>query len=391
MRRNIKKGLSVILVIAMCFAIYPSVATAQTYSGSCGENAVWEFDDVTGTLTISGTGEMENYTDVTAIPWNDYKSQITSLQIQDGITALGDYFMYGCDQLASVTLPSGITSLGIGSFGGCSSLSSFDFGQNEITSIPEMCFAGCGFIEFNIPDTVTSIDRQAFCGCSNLESIYIPNTIYTLPEQFLTGCTNLKRITIPESVGYLTASCFSGCKSLTSVIIPKNVGFIDYGCFQNCTSLTSIYIMNKSCQILNYMETTPAFDTTATIYGLYGSTAEEYCTNFGNPFSIICTDASENHTFETTTTATCTTDGTVTYTCTLCGYTYDEVQSATGHSFDADNEYCLNNCGTINPDYQQYIGGTCGDNAFWEFDKVTGALRIYGTGAITTYDVYTEI
>ncbi|MGN1123749.1 MAG: hypothetical protein ACI4RR_05340 [Eubacterium sp.] len=46
----------------------------------------------------------------------------------------------------------------------------------------------------------------------------------------------------------------------------------------------------------------------------------------------LCIDGTENHTFETTTTATCTTDGTVTYTCTLCGYTYDEVQSATGHT-----------------------------------------------------------
>ena len=44
-------------------------------SGSCGDNLIWVFDEETGTLTISGTGEM------TSPPWDYYNSQIVSVTI----------------------------------------------------------------------------------------------------------------------------------------------------------------------------------------------------------------------------------------------------------------------------------------------------------------------
>jgi hypothetical protein len=39
---------------------------AQT-SGTCGENLTWTLSD--GTLTVSGTGEMTNYSDPSTAPW----------------------------------------------------------------------------------------------------------------------------------------------------------------------------------------------------------------------------------------------------------------------------------------------------------------------------------
>ena len=49
---------------------------AQETSGSCGANATWEYDN--GTLTISGTGAMADYTDaLTDNPWNAYRTSIT--------------------------------------------------------------------------------------------------------------------------------------------------------------------------------------------------------------------------------------------------------------------------------------------------------------------------
>ncbi len=57
-----KKLLSIVLAISMICAFVPLVVSAETTatSGTCGDNVTWTLDD-DGTLTISGTGNMENY------------------------------------------------------------------------------------------------------------------------------------------------------------------------------------------------------------------------------------------------------------------------------------------------------------------------------------------
>ena len=58
--KKFSKILSVILSIMMVISIVPITASAAT-SGTCGDNLTWTYDDSTGTLTISGVGDMENY------------------------------------------------------------------------------------------------------------------------------------------------------------------------------------------------------------------------------------------------------------------------------------------------------------------------------------------
>ena len=41
-------------------AVYAAETEAPT-SGTCGENLTWNFDEATGTLTIEGSGRMEDY------------------------------------------------------------------------------------------------------------------------------------------------------------------------------------------------------------------------------------------------------------------------------------------------------------------------------------------
>ena len=56
-------------------------------SGTCGENVTWEFDESTGTLTISGTGEMEDYGgNIGDIPWVLYLDDIEYANIAELIT-----------------------------------------------------------------------------------------------------------------------------------------------------------------------------------------------------------------------------------------------------------------------------------------------------------------
>lgn len=70
-----KKILSIFLVLCMVVTLLPVGAFADSTptSGKCGENLTWKLDG-DGTLTISGTGAMEDYdylNDYYA-PWMDF-------------------------------------------------------------------------------------------------------------------------------------------------------------------------------------------------------------------------------------------------------------------------------------------------------------------------------
>ena len=96
--------------------------------------------------------------------------------------------------------------------------------------------------EFEVPDSVTSIDSYAFDNCSSLTSITIPDSVTSIGSFAFWDCSNLTNITIPDSVTSINYSAFSGCSSLTSVVIGDGVTSIDYRAFYNCDSLTSVVI-----------------------------------------------------------------------------------------------------------------------------------------------------
>lgn len=83
----------VVLVLLALFCIGNVDADAATYSGNCGaegDNVKWSLDTETGTLTISGTGEMEDYAEVSETPWYVYSSEIEAVVIEDGVTSVGN-------------------------------------------------------------------------------------------------------------------------------------------------------------------------------------------------------------------------------------------------------------------------------------------------------------
>ena len=56
--------------------------------GACGDDVIWSWDENTGTLTISGTGDMYNYTRSKISPWQYITNSITVVDIKDGVTVL---------------------------------------------------------------------------------------------------------------------------------------------------------------------------------------------------------------------------------------------------------------------------------------------------------------
>jgi len=140
-----------------------TVANAQT-SGSCGANLTWSFNFSTGVLAIMGTGDMDDYR-YGSPPWYNYRNNITSLSLPDGITSIGvcafgnngGGVTYGCTGLTSLTIPNSVTLIGDNAFANCTGLTSLII-PNSVTMIGSGIIANPG---------------GSFSGCSGLKSLTI--------------------------------------------------------------------------------------------------------------------------------------------------------------------------------------------------------------------------
>ena len=227
-------------------AVLPSIA-----HGTCGDNLTWVLTE-DGTLTISGSGKMKDYSSSSVAPWYSNRTKILSAVVEPGVESVGNYAFYACLKLASVSLPDGVKRIGPSAFQDCTRLTAVEI-PDSVTSIGHNVFDDCSSLtNVTIPDGVTSIDSGAFSGCSKLTSVTIPESVTSIGERAFYGCSILINMTIPESVTSIGCYAFSGCSSLTSVTIPEGVTSIEMQTFYGCSSLTSVTIPESVTSIGGY-------------------------------------------------------------------------------------------------------------------------------------------
>lgn len=112
--------LLVLCLVVICLPV-PAHAAELVASGTCGENLIWTLDSE-GVLTISGTGNMEDYSSYESKPWSDYYASIQSVVILEGATTIGSWAFHGCPNLTNVKIPVSVTSMGVAAFSSCGSL-----------------------------------------------------------------------------------------------------------------------------------------------------------------------------------------------------------------------------------------------------------------------------
>ncbi len=240
------------------------VASAES-SGNCGDsgsNVTWSLDD-NGTLTISGSGKIEDYRSDIDQPWYSNRSDITSVIIEPGVTSIGLQAFYYCSNLTSITIPSGLTSIGEMAFFYCSALTSVTI-PNSVISIGNFAFGSCtGLKSITIPSSVTSIENNVFQDCTGLTNITVDSSnpsfcsesgvLFNKDKTTLIYCPRGKTgsYTIPDGITAIEDYAFYYCSGLTSVTIPSSVTSIGVSSFQHCTGLTSITIPNSVTSITN--------------------------------------------------------------------------------------------------------------------------------------------
>ena len=107
-----RKIISLVLSLCMLLSVFSATLTAQAaiYTGEQG-TITWSINTETGVLTFSGSGEI-----VSGGAWNQYRSSITSIVIEDGITSIGSSAFAGISTLTDVTIPGTVTNIGASAF-----------------------------------------------------------------------------------------------------------------------------------------------------------------------------------------------------------------------------------------------------------------------------------
>ncbi len=245
-----------------------------TDSGDCsGENGsvVWEYQD--GRLTITGTGQMQDWP--SGAPWYGYRYDITSVEVGEGVTNIGEAAFYGCYFLESVLLPDTLESIGKGAFAGCSALKELML-PDKVAKIGQYAFQACEFTACKLPSSLEELDISAFFNCRYIESISIAasnqvyqtqdgvlfskdgGTLLYCPANKTTGTYavpsgvseigdmafiqgQMSDVAISQNVKTIGASAFQQ-SNITSLVIPESVRKVgDFMCY-NCGNLKTVTI-----------------------------------------------------------------------------------------------------------------------------------------------------
>ena len=113
-----KKIISIVLSMIILASLITSTGILNV-SATDNSNIKWSFDSKTGTLTISGTGEMDDYVWSSDVPWYRYMRNISSVTINKGITSIGKCAFWGCSSLTSITISSSVTTISSWAFNSC--------------------------------------------------------------------------------------------------------------------------------------------------------------------------------------------------------------------------------------------------------------------------------
>lgn len=270
---SVPVALIAVLTMALFFGGI-TVSADEVGTGTCGENATWSYDD-SGTLTIGGSGAMEEFY-FQSTPWETYRESITavvigndithissnafngcsglsSVTVGTGVKSVGDEAFKGCSGLTTVVFPSGLGTLGDSVFSGCSNLTTVDLGSS-LTKIGYAAFKDCGKLsDVTIPSSITTISGEAFSNTA-ITSLELTAGITSIGKEAFYNCDSLTEINITftsNEIGF-GQNIFSNCGALTTVTFGGTLSNVSYGMFSNCSKLTTVVLPDTVTDIYDY-------------------------------------------------------------------------------------------------------------------------------------------
>lgn len=380
-----------------------------------GTGITWDYDYKTGTMIISGNGEMSDYADSDSAPWSRMLPR--KLIIKDGVKKIGNNAFSGMTSLKTIEI-SHVETIGKNAFYSCTGLSEVKMSQAK--TIGSGAFYGCSSLEsVEIPQVETLAD-SVFGDCRKLTTMDMPQ-LKTMEASVFWFCTSLGEVKMPQ-VETIGVRAFEGCSSLKAIDL-SGIKTIERRAFSACgiekivvpSTLTKIgeyaFDCAKRLKIVFFQGNTKPDISSSDVFDQVKGITFYYPVNGNWPTSIMTSNAFGSsdskwiaydkmfpgeYVFNND--GTCSSDGTETAECICgCGLTDTRIAKNTknpdNHTYSEDCYKELSNgkkvyscveCGRIKGEVGEK--GSCGDSLTWEIYD-SDVLCITGTGAMADYDI----
>lgn len=180
-------------------------------------------------------------------------TDLFAVDVKSTLNYLGDGAFYECTSLDTVSLPSNIAYMGKEAFGGCWDLKKDGFIiVNNVLYGYQADEPDTSKGKVAVPSGVTRISKGAFYGDSGLRSVVIPDSVKTIDVEAFADCDELQRVQIGK-----------GATDITWFDVSTDTSWCD-DWFQNATGRTREPRSFCNCQELGTVEISsqnPAFMT----------------------------------------------------------------------------------------------------------------------------------
>ena len=179
-----------------------------------------------------------------------YCTNLKNIVFPDSLTNIDDYAFNSCAKLESLVIPSKVLNIGQYAFIWCPNIKTIKVDNKNtiipdgVTSIGFNAFCGTSITNVTIPSSVKTIEGFAFYGCNNLTDVIILKGTISIGRYAFADSVNLMNVTIPDSVVSIEQLAFYNCRKLSSITIPSSVTSIEYGAFGGCNNLISVTFEN---------------------------------------------------------------------------------------------------------------------------------------------------
>ncbi len=278
-------------------------AVLEGTCGKSGSSVNWKIENLT--LTISGSGEMEDYDWTEEPPWREYTFDIEEVIVEKGVTSIGDYAFAFFSNLNKVTLPSTVKYIGSYAFYWCDGLTSLSL-NSGLESMGDYVFYNSSVKSLTLPKTLKTVGSNIWAGMWKLENIYVasgnsayksvdgilyskngktlvryplgregacavpsgtetigngaflwsavssvtfPETVTSIEYGAFMYCDQLTKAVFPDSLTTIGDSAFYGCESLASVTFGSSLASIEDDAFGECSKLTKVTLPAGICYI----------------------------------------------------------------------------------------------------------------------------------------------
>ena len=172
---------------------------------------------------------------------NSIFDKLTTVEIQEGVTEIGDQAFNMCTAIKSLELPSTLKTVGYRAFHHLHALKSVNIPEGTV--LEEGAFRASGLEEVTVNGG--SIGAQAFYNCPNLKKVTV--NCETVGNRAFASCNSLETVDL-VGVKVIENNAFEKCSKLTTITIPESVVSLGVGLFSNAALKSAV--VNAQCDTL---------------------------------------------------------------------------------------------------------------------------------------------